>query len=113
MPGSPPSVTLHLQPHALPSVRAAFDEALNDLGVQLAQLTRAGLIPEAWMGDPISEQVRAFYNTTVMESEAGSLAALLAYQTELTRVRNSLQAMEAQYLGNEDQVAADMRRQQA
>jgi hypothetical protein len=113
MPSSQPSVTMHLQPHALPSVRAALDEALNELGVQLSQLTRAGFIPQAWMGDRISEEARVFYNSTVMESEVGSLAALLAYQTELNRVRNSVQAMETQYLGNEDQVAGDMRRQQA
>jgi hypothetical protein len=106
MPGSPPSVTLHLHPHALPSVRTAFEEALDDLGIQLAKLTRAGFIPEPWMGDRVSEDVRAFYNTTVMESQDGQLAALLAYQSELTRIRDSLQAMEDNYRRTEGDNAA-------
>jgi hypothetical protein len=113
MAGPQPPVTMHVQPDALPALRVAFDDALGELNTHLAQLSRGGFIPKAWMGDPISEDVRVFYNTTVMESGEGSLAALLAYQAELTRIRDSVQAMEAQYLGNEDQVAGDMRRQKA
>lgn len=109
MPGSAPPVTLRLQPQALPSVKAAFEEALVDLGIQLARLTRSGFIPEAWMGDPISEDVRVFYNTTVIESSDSTFAALMAYQSELTRIRDSLEAMEAHYLTGEDQVAGDVR----
>jgi hypothetical protein len=106
MPGSTPSFTLHLEPHALPSVRAAVEEALDDLGIQLAQLTRAGFIHGPWMGDPVSEDVRVFYNTAVMESQDGPMAALLAYQSELTRIRDSLQAMEDHYRRTEGDNAA-------
>ena len=49
------------------------------------------------MGDPISEVVHVFYNTTVMEAKDGPLAALFAYQAELIRVRDSLKAMEDHY----------------
>jgi hypothetical protein len=106
MPGPQPSLTLQLQPQSLPTVRTAFEEALNELGVQLAQLSRAGFIPEPWMGDRISEDVRVFYNQTVMESPDGSLAALLAYQDELTRIRDSLKAMEDHYRRTEGDNAA-------
>jgi hypothetical protein len=106
MPGSQSPATLHLEPHTLPSVRTAFDEALNDIGIQLAQLTRAGFIPEAWMGDQVSEGARVHYNAAVMESKDGALSALLAYQTELTRIRNSLKATEDHYRRTEgDNVA--------
>lgn len=80
-----------------------------DLRLQLARLTNGAFIPEAWMGDPISEQSRVAYNTAVMESPDGPYAALWAYQTELTRIRDSLEAMEAHYLTGEDQVAGDVR----
>lgn len=106
MPGSQPPVSLHLQPHILPSVRTAFDEALNDLGIQLAQLSRAGFIPGAWMGDRVSEETRVHYNAAVMESKDGALAALFAYQAELTRIRNSIQAMEDHYRRTEGENVA-------
>jgi hypothetical protein len=106
MTGAHPPVSLQLQPEALPTVRAAIEEALTDLQVQLMLLTNAGFIPEPWMGDPISEDVRAFYNTTVMESKDGPLAALFAYQAELIKVRDSVKAMEDHYRRTEgDNVA--------
>ena len=52
-----------------------------------------------------------FYNTTVMESGDGSLSALLAYQTELTRILESLKAMEDNYSRNEADVAGLVRPQ--
>src|SRR5881227_168993 len=106
MPGSEPPATLHLQPHTLPSVRAELEGALDELGIQLARLTRAAFIPEAWMGDRISEDVRVFYNQTVIESPAGPMAALIAYQTELTRIRDSVKAMEDHYRRTEGDNAA-------
>jgi hypothetical protein len=100
---------MHIQPGTLPTLRAAFQESLEELNAHVAQLSRGGFIPEAWMGDRISEEARLFYNSTVMESQDGSLAALLAYQAELARISDSLKAMEDHYLGNEDQVATVMR----
>jgi hypothetical protein len=50
-----------------------------------------------------------FYNTTVMEARDGSLSALLAYQTELTRILDSLKAMEDNYSRNEVDVAGLVR----
>ena len=106
MPGSHPSVRLHLEPHTLPAVRTAVEDALTDLGVQLSRLTRGGFIPEPWLGDPVSAKVQAHYNATVMEAPDGPLAALFAYQTELTRIRDSLQLMEDHYRRTEGDNAA-------
>jgi hypothetical protein len=106
MPSAVSTATLHVQPNALPAVRAAVEEGLTDLQVQLMRLTNGAFIPEPWMGDSISEDARVFYNTTVMESPSGSLAALVAYQAELTRIRDSLKATEDHYRRTEgDNVA--------
>jgi hypothetical protein len=109
MPGSGPPVSLHVQPDALPAVRAAVEDALTELRVQLAQLTRAGFIPQPWLLDPVSEETRVFYNRTVMEAGDGSLSALLAYQTELTRIVESLKAIEDNYSRNEVDVTGLVR----
>jgi hypothetical protein len=111
MPASGPPVTLNVQPDALPAVRAAIDDALNELGVQLAQLATGGFIPQPWLLDPVSEETRMFYNTTVMEAENGSMSALRAYQTELIRILDSLKAMEDNYSRNEVDVAGLVRPQ--
>jgi hypothetical protein len=58
------------------------------------------------MGDRISEDARVFYNRTVMESQDGSLAALFAYQGELTRIHDTLKAMEDNYRRTEGDNAA-------
>jgi hypothetical protein len=110
MPGSHSSVTLHVQPDTLPSVRAAVDETLTELGVHLARLSRAGFIFEPWLGDQVSDETQAHYNTRVMEAPDGPMAALLAYQAELIRIRDTLQVMEDQYLRAEGEIAGGLGR---
>jgi hypothetical protein len=105
----PSSVTLNVQPEALPAVRAAFEDALTELQGQLLRLNQGGFIPRPWLLDPVSEETRVFYNTTVMEAGDGSLSALLAYQTELTRILESLKAMEDNYSRTEGDVAGLVR----
>jgi hypothetical protein len=105
MPDAVRHITLHVQPGALPAVRATFEDSLTELQAQLTRLNQSGFVPEPWLGDPISANIQAHYNTTVMESPDGSLAALLAYQAELTRIRDSLKAMEEQYVGGEGAIA--------
>jgi hypothetical protein len=109
MPGAHPAVTLRVDSNALPAVKAAFDEAIAEVRSHTRRLGRAALIPEPWLGDPISSSAQTHYNTVVMESSDGSYAAMTAYVNELLRIRESLQAMEDQYLGNEDQVSGVMR----
>ncbi len=109
MTGSVPSVTLNVQPEALPAVRAAIEDALTELQAQLLRLNQGGFIPQPWLLDRVSEETRVFYNRTVMEAENGSMSALLAYQTELTMIVDSLKATEDNYSRNEVDVAGLVR----
>jgi hypothetical protein len=106
MPGRHPPVTLRLEPHAIPAVRAAFDEAIEELTSQLARMQRTAYIREPWLGDRVSAQVAEHYNRTVMDSRDGPYAALRAFETELRKVRNNLKLLEGHYRRTEgDEVA--------
>lgn len=109
MAGTQPAVTLRVDRSALPAVKAAFDEAIVEVRLQVQRLGGAAFIPEPWLGDPISSSTQTHYNTVVMDSADGSYAAMTAYVNELIRIRESLQAMEDHYLNNEDQVRGAMR----
>jgi hypothetical protein len=106
MPGQHPPVTLRLEPHTIPAMRAAFDDALAELTHQLMQLRRVGVIPEPWLGDPISATVVDYYHRQVMDAPAGPYAALRTYEVELTKVRDSLRALEDHYRRTEGENAA-------
>jgi hypothetical protein len=106
MPGTFPPVTLQLEPHAIPAVRVAIDEALTELTHQLMQLRRDGVIPEPWLGDPISAKVVDYYNARVMFAPDGPYAALRAYEVELLKVRDNLQVLEDHYRRTEGENAA-------
>jgi hypothetical protein len=105
MPGAHSAVTLRVDRNALPAVKDAFDEAIAEVRSHTRRLGRAALIPEPWLGDPISSSTQMHYNAVVMESADGSYAAMTAYVNELIRVRESLQAMEEQYVGGEGTIA--------
>jgi hypothetical protein len=106
MPGSHPPVTLRLEPHAIPLVRAAFEDALAELRPQLHRLRRDGYVPEAWLGDPVSAAVQSHYNTQVMDAPEGPYAALVAYEAELIKIRDNLQLLEDHYRRTEGDNAA-------
>jgi hypothetical protein len=93
----PSPVTLRLAPHAIPELRAAFDEALASMSRQLSRLRDEGYLREPWLGDEISAEVADFYNRRVMDSTDGPYAALVAYEAELLKVRDTLQRMEDEY----------------
>jgi hypothetical protein len=106
MPGSYLPVTLRLEPHMLPAVRSAFDDALAELIPQLVRLGIDGFVAEPWLGDPVSAMVASYYQVIVMESPDGPYAALRAYEVELTKVRDNLQVLEDHYRRTEgDNVA--------
>jgi hypothetical protein len=93
----PSSVTLRLALRTIPMMRAAFDGALIDIRQHLIRLQNEGYLGEPWLGDEISLEVRDFYNRHVMDSTDGPYAALVAYEAELLRVRDTLQQMEDEY----------------
>ena len=90
-------VNLRVAPQALPTVRAAFDRAIALLQPEIMRLGEVGHLLRPWMGDPVSEKVRVFYNEQVMEAEDGPYQALVLYLKELMRVSDQLYAMEQEY----------------
>jgi hypothetical protein len=97
---------LRIEPSAIPAVRAAFDESLAELRSQLVRLGQEGYISEPWLGDPVSAEAVAAYNGRVMDAPNGPYAAMVAYEAELLRIRDSLQAMEDHYRRTEGENAA-------
>jgi hypothetical protein len=93
----PLPVALRVEPRAIPVIRLAFDDALADLSEQLRRIRNEGYLGEPWLGDEISLEVRDFYNRHIMDSTDGPYAALVAYEAELLRIRDTLQQMEDEY----------------
>jgi len=94
----------------IPTVRAAFADALDQLDVALLRLGRAGYLPGPWLGDEISSEVAAHYTRRAMEAPDSSYQALQQYRAELARVHDILQRMEDHYLRTEDAADARFRR---
>ena len=97
---------LRLQQHMIPALRAEFDSAIAQLSTAVVDLRTRGYLPEAWLGDEISMGVFEHYTRRAFDEHESSYNALVGYLAELTRVRDTLQRMEEQYLGT-DQGAAD------
>ncbi len=92
-----PPVTLRVEPHAIPAVRVAFEDSVNELSYELTQLRKNGYIVEPWLQDPMSRMVQRAYNSRVMDAGDGPYFALVRYLDELRRVRDHLAAAEAEY----------------
>ncbi|MBW0090170.1 hypothetical protein I4I73_15230 [Pseudonocardia sp. KRD-184] len=101
-----PPATLRVGPGALSRMRAAYEDSLVELRVQLRRLGEVGYLAGPWLGDPVSRQTFEFYNRRVMDAPDGPYQALLAYEAELVRVRDQLAAMEADYRRTEDENTA-------
>jgi hypothetical protein len=106
MPGQFPPATLRIEPSAIPAVRAAFDDSLTELSQHLVRLGQEGYIREPWLGDRVSEDVAQHYNVQVMDSGEGPYAAMVAYEAELLRIRESLKQLEDHYRRTEGENAA-------
>ena len=100
---------LRLQDHMIPSLRASFGAALDELDAALGQLRRNGFLAQPWLGDETSTEVAAHYTRRAMEAPDSSYRSLQQYRAELGRVHDTLQRMEDQYRGA-DQRAADRHR---
>lgn len=92
-----PSGTLRVEPHALPTLRAAFDEALNMLGPHLKSMVIGARIERDWIKDEHSIGLREFYNERVMRADDGPFSALQKYMQLLHDVRSQLAVAEAEY----------------
>lgn len=94
----------------IPAVRAAFDSALARLGEALVDLRVRGYMPAPWLGDETSAAVAAHYTQRAMEQPDSSYRALLAYEAELTRIRDTLQRMEDHYRREDEAASGRFRR---
>ena len=91
----------------IPALRAAFDAALAQLGTALVDLRTRGYLATA-LARRRDERGggRALHPPGDGGSPTRRTRSLAEYRAELTRVRDTLQRMEDQYLGT-DQAAAD------
>ena len=90
----------------IPSLRAELRRRNRPARRALGQLRRNGYLPQPWLGDETSSEVAAHYTRRAMEAPDSSYRSLQQYRAELSRVHDTLQRMEDQYLGA-DQGAAD------
>ena len=97
---------LHLQPDMIPTVRASFAAALDQLDEALGRLRRSGMLAHPWLGDEASSEVAAHYTRRAMEASDSSYQSLQQYRAELSCVHDTLQRMEDQYRRT-DRDAAD------
>ncbi|GAA0901086.1 hypothetical protein [Pseudonocardia zijingensis] len=111
MPEPQPAVTLRVEPQALQSIKAVFEESIAELRLQVQRLGSSAFIPEPWMGDQVSSAMQTHYNAVVMEAPDGAYAAITEYVNSLIAIRDSLKAMEAQYLATEAEIARGLGRQ--
>ena len=79
---------LHLQPHMVPSLRATFSAALDQLDDALGLLRRSGVLAQPWLGDEISSEVAAHYTRRAMEAPDSSYRACLLYTSPSPRDRS-------------------------
>jgi hypothetical protein len=109
MPGQFSSGTFRVVDGQIPALRAAVEESLIDLRDQLFRLRQEGVIQQ-WLGDPVSEDVVQQYNARVMGAAGGPSAygALVAYQAELVKIKESLELMERGYVGAEGDTKGDV-----
>jgi hypothetical protein len=106
MPSQFSPAALRIEPSAIPSVRAAFDDSLAELRPHLVRLGQEAYIHEPWLGDPVSAEAAGAYNLRVMDAPDGPYSAMVALEAELLRIRDSLQVMEDHYRRTEGENAA-------
>ena len=106
-----PIDVLRLQPDMIPTLRATFSRAVDQVEQVLLKLSREGYLPSPWLGDEISKNVAAHYTRRAMDDPDSSYRALHQYRDELRRVHDTLQQMEADYRRTEGATAQTFRPQ--
>ncbi len=91
------AATLHIEPQALPRMRAAFDQALNVLVPHVDSMLSSAHISRNWIDDEHSDGLRTFYNARVMGADDGPYSALLKYRDLLRAIHDQLASAEAEY----------------
>jgi hypothetical protein len=103
--------TLRVESHMLPALRAAFADGVQQLRSRLRVFAQDGFIAQPWMGDPLTKALTVGYNARAVDGPGSAYECLLAYETELVKIRDQLTQMEAGYHRHETDVAASFGRQ--
>jgi len=67
----------------------------------LRDLHSSGLLHEAWLGDPASQQMADHYNDVAITGPNSGLQALTDYQAELQRIADALHQTALAYAATE------------
>lgn len=92
-----PAAELRLEPHMLPDLAAAYDRALAKLTPMLDNLSFHGRLARAWTDNPAAQEATERFNLHAVDGDRSAYAMLRLYEQELTRVRDTLRFMEAEY----------------
>jgi len=94
----------------IPELRIQFREAVDLVSAALTELKRNGYLASPWLGDEVSSAVASHYMRRALDEPDSSYQALLAYRDELTRVHDTLQRMEAEYLRTDHDESTNLQR---
>ncbi len=97
----PEPILMRVEAGALPSLIAAYQNALNDMTPLLADLDRNGRVAVAWTNDPHTATIRGNFNQWAMDAPDSVYASLVLYKERLADVVSQLHAMHAAYTGAE------------
>ncbi len=92
-----PAAVLRVTPDALPELRRAVDNTLDELTPHLQTMYRAAILPEPWLRDPVSAETHRVYNENVMGAHDGPFHALLMYQRQLVTISERLAEIQRNY----------------
>lgn len=98
--------TLQVNPETLPALRTAIEATLNELTPHLERMQDEAHIAEPWLQDSASHETWAFYEQYVMGDPQGPFQAVVAYERQLTAIRDRLVEIDAEYARNESEIGS-------
>lgn len=98
-----PQAVLSVAPDAVPRLRTAINDTLDELRPLLGRMRNEAHMPEPWLGDSASYATWALYTERVMGAPDGPFRAMVAYERQLVAIRDRLGEIERAYAENEAQ----------
>lgn len=87
-----PAAVLKFSADAAADLRTTFSRAIARMDDAIYELRSSAWMPEAWLGDPVSEAMRLHYNAVAVDGEYPAVRAFTDYRNELQRVVDQLDA---------------------
>ncbi len=91
------AAVLRVTPDVLPDLRRAVDDTLDQLSPHLDRMVDGALLPEPWLGDPVSRESYRVYNQNVMKKPDGPFHALRIYEQQLRVISERLAEIQRNY----------------